>query len=245
MTTELDEAPVAEDVVRMDIAALRKITPEDFSRDMMHEEFRHIFEVCDALWLHSGEPRAPHAELTAGACSNGFVDVLRVLRYTNICEIMAQQLCRTLRRYYDGPVDWVIGSDHAGATLSFAVAAQLGAQHDFTEKGANKTQVWRRFVIEPGESVLQVEELVTSTGTLQAVRDGVRSGNPHPVSFTPLSLALVHRSSVYELEGAPILHVAHYDIESWPPDKCPLCAAGSEKLRPKQNQNWERLTGKV
>jgi orotate phosphoribosyltransferase len=155
---------------------------------------------------------------------------------------LASQLVRKLRKQYDGPVDWVIGSDHAGATLSFAVAAQLMAQHDFTEKGEGKTQVWKRLSIQSGEIVLQVEELITTTGTLQAVREGIRAGNPHPVSFAPLSLVLVHRSNIYEFEGTPIVYVEHYDINSWAPEECPLCAGGSERLRPKQN--WAKLTGK-
>lgn len=242
MTTELDDAPSPEDVVRMDLAALRNLNLEDFGRDITPAELRHIFETCDALWLYSGNPHAPHAELTSGKCSNGFVDVLRVLKYSNLCEIMAGQLVRRLRAYYDGKVDWVIGSDHAGATLSYAVAAQLSAQHDFTEKGEGKSQVWKRFVIEPNEVVLQVEELITTTGTLQLVREGIRAGNPNPVTFAPLSLVLVHRSDVYEFEGAPIVSAAHYDIQTWEPWSCPLCRRGSERLRPKQN--WAKLTSR-
>jgi len=247
MTTGLDENPGPESVVLMDLAALRNLTWENFDRDMTTAEFRHIFETCDALWLHSGDPEAPHAELTNGDCSNGFIDTLRVLRYSNLCEIMAQQLVRKLRKEYEGKVDWVIGSDHAGATLSFAVAAKLMAQHDFTEKGEGKTQVWKRFAIEPEEIVLQVEELITTTGTLRAVREGIRLGtiqnHPHPVSFAPLSLVLVHRSNIFEFEGEPIIYMEHYDIQSWTPEECPLCARGSRRLRPKKN--WAILTGKA
>mgnify|MGYP001589436754 CR=1 FL=1 len=244
MTTELNEAPSPMDVLRMNIAALRNLNLGDLDRYLTPEEFRHIFETCDTLWLHSGDPKDAHAELTSGLCSNGFADVLRTLKYSNLCEIMAGQLVRQLRRYYDGRVDWVIGSDHAGATLSYAVAAQLSAQHDFTEKGEGKKQNWKRFVIKPEEVVLQVEELITTAGTLEAVREGIRAGNPNPVKFAPLSLALVHRSDVYEFEGAPIIYAAHYDIKTWAPEKCPLCSSGSERLRPKERQNWAKLTGR-
>lgn len=243
------------DIKKMDLASLRALDPSDVQGILTSTTLRRIFEACDALWLHSGDPKAPHAELTSGRCSDGFVDVLRVLKHVNLCRIMAHQLLSRLRDHVsayqllsrlrddDGRVDWVIGSDHAGATLSFAVASLIpDAQHDFTEKGPDKTQVWKRFAIEPGEVVLQVEELVTTTGTLQAVRDGIRAGNPTPVTFAPFVLALVHRSDVYEFEGSPIVHLAHYDIKTWAPEECPLCAAGSERLRPKQN--WAKLTGK-
>lgn len=233
-----------DDVLQMDLTALRRLHPEDIMvRDITEAEIRHIFEVCDALWLHSGKASAPHAELTSGRCSNGFVDVLRVLRYSNLCEVFGGQLLRRIQGQYSGAIDWVIGSDHAGATLSFAVAAQMFAQHDFTEKGPDRGQLWKRFAINPGEVVLQVEELVTTTGTLEAVRRGIRQGNPHDVTFAPLTATLIHRSDVNEFEGAPIVYLAHYDIKTWDPSECPLCAGGSSRLRPKQH--WAELTGKI
>lgn len=232
---------------------LGRFKSEDFSEKITETEFDHVFQLADALWLHSGDPNVPHAELTSGRCSNGFVDVLRVLKYTNLCEIFARELVQVynLHRVSLGESvsedlffdpDWVIGSDHAGASISFAVAWLFGAKHDFTEKGDYKTQLWKRHPIEPDELVLQVEELITTTQTLQAVRQGIKEGNPNPVTFVPVVMTLVHRADVYEFEGSPILYLRHYDIASWWPSECQLCAAGSKRLRPKQN--WAELTGK-
>jgi len=233
--------PSPDKVRQMDLAELRELVLADFDRDITPDEIRHILEICDALWLHSGDSLAPHAELTSGMCSDGFADVLRMLRYSNLCEIMAGQLVRVLRQHYDGKVDWVIGSDHAGAVLSHDVARLLKAQHDFTEKSEGKKQVWRRFQIKPDEVVLQVEELITTTGTLQAVREGLRAGNLTPVNFVPFTLALVHRSDSFDFEGDQILHLAHYDINKWSPADCPLCKSGSGRLRPKDH--WAELKG--
>lgn len=245
-------APILEITDPKDLHRLRS---GDFSEQITLEEFDHVFRLADALWLHDGDLAMPHAELTSERCSDGFVDVLRVLKYTNLCEIFAREL---ISIYNFGRVnfgltgkapkellldpDWVIGSDHAGATISYEVARQLKAKHDFTEKGPDKTQLWRRHVIEPDEVVLQVEELITTTGTLQDVREGIRNGNPNPVTFVPVVMTLVHRSDTYEFEESPILYFRHYDIASWKPEECPLCAVGSKRLRPKQN--WAELTRK-
>lgn len=233
-------------LLAMRLSQLLLLNESQIQRPMEEAEVRHIFQECDALWLHSGDPRDPHAELTSGKCSTGFVDVLRVLRYTNLCTIFASQL---VLRYEiqlierDHPVvDWVIGSDHAGATLSFAVAQILGVQHDFTEKGPEKTQMWKRFEIKPNEVVLQVEELVTTTSTLQAVREGIRAGNPSPVNFYPMVLTLVHRSDTRTFDHGPIGYLVHFDIQTWDPADCPLCAQGSKRLKPKHN--WAELTGR-
>lgn len=205
------------------------------------EEFAHLGKIARAFWLHSGDPVAPHAELTSGKCSNGFIDTLRLLRFTNICEILATALVRQIEKHpaFRTQFDWVIGSDHAGAAFSHSVAQHWGVQHDFTEKGEGKAQLWKRFTIEPEETVLQVEELMTTAGTLAAVREGIRRGNAHPVKFAPMSAVLVHRSDVYDYEG-PIVYFAHYDIQVWEPADCPLCQAGSKRVRPKTN--WDELT---
>jgi hypothetical protein len=84
---------------------------------------------------------------------------------------------------------------------------------------------------------------MTTAGTLMAVREGIRRGNPSPVKFASVVGVLVHRSDVYEIEGAPVVYLAHYDIKVWDPSDCPLCAAGSKRFRPKQN--WAKLTGKA
>ncbi len=209
------------------------------SLELRDEEIDHIFRLADALWLHNGDPRKPHALLTSGKHSDGFVDVLRALKYTPICDLMSVLLMEKIIKHCR-KIDWVVGSDHAGAVLSYSVALHLAAKHDFTEKGPDKTQVWKRFTIQPEESVLQVEELITTTGTLQAVREGIRQAHPYPINFAPVVATLIHRSDQYEFQGSPIIYLRHLDINTWEVDKCPLCAQGSAAIRPKEN--WALLT---
>src|SRR2546428_6071732 len=118
MTVHGHDLPTA-DILSLDLAALRHLRPESVRWQLTREEFVHIFRTCDALWLHDGNLRHPHAELTSGKCSDGFINVLQVLRYTNLCQIMADQLVRRLNAQFKDPIHWVIGSDHAGATLSY------------------------------------------------------------------------------------------------------------------------------
>ena len=220
--------------------------PRDMGRRLTVREIMHIFETCEALWRHNGDEKMSHAGLTSGLCSNGFVSVPTVLQYTPLAELFADQIVRMVREVYAGPVNVVVGSDHASATLSYAVAVGFRARHDFTEKGEGKTQRWSRLFIRPDEVVLQVEELITTLSTTNAVRTGVRSGTPHGVNFVPLVATLVDRMNLpgaHEFEGSPIISIHRCDdIKTWQPEECPLCAAGSERINaPKQN--WAKLTG--
>ncbi len=234
------------ELLQMSLPDLRRLRAENLAMALGPEAFDHIFKECDALWQHSGDPKDPHAELTSGMCSDGFVDVLRVLRYTTLCEIMAAQIADKVidLSYLGFPMpDWVIGSDHAGAVLAFEVARQLGVMSDFTEKGEGKSQVWKRFQIEKGAKVLQVEELMTTSLTASEVRKGLVRGNLTPIEFVPYMFTLVNRSTQTTFENAPLHSVRQLTINTWDPSECPLCAAGSERVKPKAN--WAKLTGKT
>lgn len=230
------------EIAIQDLAQLRSL-PSGFhcGKPMETSLVRRILELCDAMWLHSGDPMRPHAELTSGNCSNGYINMSVALSYPNVCEMLAHQVVLAFHKEYQNlEVHWVIGSSYASIALSFMVAKLLGARHGFTEKGSDGKQLWRRHIIEPEETVLQVEELVTTLKTLAAVRTGIREGNPDKVTFASASLVAVHRSDTYEFDGDPLLNVAHFDIQSWEQHKCPLCATGSPRLRPKGN--WKALT---
>jgi orotate phosphoribosyltransferase len=211
---------------------------DDFEDGLTQAAFTHLAKVCNAYWAHSGDPHEPHAALTSHKCSSGYINVPRVLKYSGICMLLGQQLAskawshvfkqawlRGQQRH-----TWVVGSDHAAASLSFAVAYALGCKHEFTEKGPGKSQLWQRHTIQENEMVLQVEDVVTTASTLSEVREGIRSGNSLPVTFAPAVLTLVCRSKSRQFEDGPILYLFHYDFDEWDQDQCPLCKAGSTRL---------------
>ena len=237
-----------------DPKSLLDLRPEHFTPRLLTEaEFAHIFGLLNAFWIYQGDvqnpdPNLPHAELTSGKCSTGYINCSKGLALTNLCSIFAGQLTTKLAQQHGKlPIDWVVASDHAGAAFGKDVANLLDTKYEFCEKGADKSQIWKRQVIEPGETVLQVEELITTLSTITAVRQGIRLGNPHPVEFTPVSLVLVNRSHDRELslEAKPVIHLFYFDIQAYDgPDVCPLCQAGSPRYKPK-GKDWELLTGKA
>lgn len=218
--------------------------------ELPQEELLGWFGLCDAAWVHDDDPAKPHAELTSGKCSNGFFDCLRVLKYVNLSDILAQMLAYQIRKAIgDAKVDWVIGSPMAGITFSHDVARALGAKIAmFVEKDpANPGKmIWNRMVIPADETALQIEELTTTSKTLNAVKEAVDTGNPNPVNWLPFVGILVHRPP-----KLPLTHygdrrvVALIEKEVWAVDQpeCKLCEKGSVRYRPKQN--WPLLTGKV
>jgi len=243
---------------------LRMIDPIEFADEVISErEILKWFEACDAVWIHDGRGGSPHAELTSGKCSNGYFNCSNVLKYPNLTEILAQQLyleigVRLRKTDLLDKIDYVIGSPYAGITYSYELAKAFGAVHGFTEKdpqsGNKKAMKWKRDSIPEGATVLQVEELVTTSGTFQEVRKAVRRDNKNDVNFLPFVATLIHRPvklpTLYPIEDngekTEIEIISLINKEIWAVDQedCPLCKkGGSERLRPKEN--WFKLTNKI
>lgn len=230
---------------RKQLLNIDTLIPE--SHHLTPEEITHLFKIAGALWQHEPGSGKPHAVLTSGLHSDGFIDTLELLTYTPVCDRLAQQLAAEIRRVYNGPVDWVIGSDHAGADLSQSVARVLKARHAFTEKekaADGEVQTWKRHAIEEGEIVLQIEELITTMTTLSRVRAGIAAGNKYPVTYAPVAGVAVNRSSHTSFESTPIVQLVNYSFTTYQPDACALCKEGSEAIN-KPKLNWKRLTGAI
>jgi len=224
------------------------IDPRQYERQMMTQEaILKLFDMCDAAWVHDGNPKSPHAELTSGLCSNGFFDCMRVLKYPNLTEILARQLAKIITFCCDKP-DWVVGSAYAAITFSYEVAKVTGAVHGFVEKDPTdpkgKRMSWARMKIPAGSKVLQIEELITTSGTVIEVRRAIEEGNGEPIIFLPVIGALVHRPPKLPVDygGRKVVALIEREIWAVDPKDCPLCKAGSIRYRPKTH--WAELTGK-
>lgn len=235
----------------MNLKELLDLDPDFFEiGEVSVETILGWFDVCDAYWLHSGDSKDPHAELHSGMCSNGFFDCLRVLKYVNLSDILASQMARRITAVIEyQKVDWVIGSPMAGITFSHDVARALGASTSmFTEKDPEQKgkMLWKRVAIPEGDTVLQIEELTTTSKTLNAVKEAVDSGNPNSVNWLPYVGIFVHRPPKLPVDSygdRKVIPLIETEVWAVDPSECPLCKAGSVRYRPKTH--WKELTGKA
>jgi len=236
---------------------LRRINPRDYDNKVLTpQEILTWFKNEDAYWYYQGKPspEKPHAELTSGLHSDGFFDCLKILRYPNIAEILGRQLYQLLLiNGWLGPndVDWVVSSSYAAITFGHEVAKAFGAIFMMTEKDEkdSRKMVWRRMTIPTEAHVLQVEELITTSGTLQEVYRAVNKGNTVKPNFWGPIGTLVHRPpklpALYQSEfgGRQVVALVEKEIHTFDPFLgCPYCKVGSPFYRPKTH--WAELTGK-
>ncbi len=221
------------------------------------EEVHHVLSLTGALWQHNGDPKAPHAMLRSGKHSDGFIAVTEALKYATINSLFAVSLVNKINRQNLGHIDWVVGSDHAAATFSYAVAQRFmiewinrDLKHNFSEKvveGGGEKQKWSRHTIGKDERVLQIEELCTTNLTLSRVRYGIAEAHPdYPITYIPIIGMAVNRTGSDNFEESSVVSLLditfnEYDVKNG--KQCPLCAGGSEPLEnvKKDVATWAKL----
>ena len=83
-----------------------------------------------------------------------------------------------------------------------------------------------------------VEDVLTTGGSVDLTAEAVTNAGGVVLPFV---IILVNRSGLTEVNGKKIVALIDRPMPMWTPDECPLCKQGSEALRPKGTENWDRL----
>ena len=161
-----------------------------------------------------------HFLLTSGRHSNNYLQCAKIFQNTKYSE----ELCAALaEQFRDDRVDIVIGPAMGAVQMAYEVSRQLGCRNFFTERVDGKMELRRGFVIQPGERVLLVEDVITTGGSVKEVLELVKGMGAEVVGIG----SIVNRSGGKAEFPVPYRAVIEVDVQSWSPEECPLCKAGA------------------
>jgi orotate phosphoribosyltransferase len=125
----------------------------------------------EALFRNSGAVLDGHFLLTSGLHSPVYWEKFRILEnpaYT-------QQLCAMIAEHFKNKgVDVVAGPTTGGIILAYEVARQMGLRCIFAEKEeGGKRGFHRGFVLNPGEQVLVVDDILTTGKSVKEVLEAL------------------------------------------------------------------------
>ena len=187
----------------------------------MSNDLLHVLRDAGAL-------KEGHFLLSSGRHSRQYVEKFDLLRRPRSTE----QACRGfVEKFSAGNVDVVVGPTTGGILLAFEVARQLGVLAAYAERrsdGATGREIRRDTTFEPGARVLVVDDILTTGGS---VRETLAALGVHPVDVVGIGV-LVDRSGGNVDFGVPFVPLATLNIETWLPEACPLCAAGTPLVKP-------------
>lgn len=165
-----------------------------------------------------------HFLLTSGRHSNRYLQCAKVFRNTKYSE----ELCAALaEKYKDDNVELVIGPAMGAVQMAYEVSRSFDCENFFTERDENgKMQLRRGFVIEEGQRILVVEDVVTTGGSVREVMELIKEAGGVVVGVG----SIVDRTGGKIDFGVPFRAVYSAEVESWDADACPLCKEGKLEL---------------
>lgn len=167
-----------------------------------------------------------HFLLTSGRHSSRFMQCSQLLQYPDQTEKICYMLAEP---YLQQEIAVVIGPAMGGVILAYETARILNARAIYAEPEEEKMVLRRGFKIYPDEKALVVEDAVTTGGSVRKVLDLLDS-----IGVTAYGVAvMVDRSAGRVDFGLPTHSLLQVEIESFSPEKCPLCLENIPLQKPK------------
>lgn len=182
------------------------------------------------LFLETGAYLKGHFRLTSGLHSPEYLQCALVLQHPRHAETLGKALAEGLTALTGGrKIDTVVSPAMGGLIIGHEVARALGARHIFTERDAERKMTLRRgFTIQPGESVVVIEDVITTGGSSAEVVELLRAAGANVVAAG----SIIDRSGGKADLGVPRKALATLNVVSWEPAVCPLCAEGQPVVKP-------------
>ncbi len=169
-----------------------------------------------------------HFLLSSGLHSPRYLQCARVLMdpplATRLCQALAERLVPRIA----GTPGAVVAPALGGVLVAHEVARAFGCRGLFTERQEGVMTLRRGFSLEAGESVVVVEDVITTGGSTREVMDAVRAKGARVVAVG----SLVDRSAGKVDLGVPRESLLALEVPSYAAEVCPLCASGSKPEKP-------------
>ncbi|MBW3601285.1 MAG: orotate phosphoribosyltransferase [Actinobacteria bacterium] len=176
-----------------------------------------------ALFERLGVLRGGHFRLSSGRHSDTYLQCALALQHPHVALDLGSALAGRVR---DRTPDVVASPAVGGILAGFAVAAALGRRFVFAERADRPGMALRRGqVVEEGDRVLVVEDVVTTGGSAAEVAALCARRGATVVGVA----ALVDRSGglpAEERPAQPVTALLAVAAGAWTPPECPLCARG-------------------
>jgi len=170
-----------------------------------------------------------HFVLSSGLHSPRYLQCALVLQDPAVATRLGAELANLLRPMIEGEAPTaVIGPALGGVIVAHEVARALGCRALFTERLGDAMVLRRGFELRHGESVVIVEDVVTTGRSTREVMDVLRTLGAKVQAVG----SLVDRTGGTVDLGVPRRSLLAIEVPTYATDVCPLCAQGSRAEKP-------------
>lgn len=166
-----------------------------------------------------------HFVLSSGLHSTNYLQCALLLQHPAEATRFGQALANQFR---EQRIETVAAPAIGGLIIGYEVARSLGARFIWTEREAGLMTLRRGFTIRPGESVLVVEDVITTGGSTRETIETLSRAGARIIG----AASIIDRSSGRADVSVPRVALATLDVPAVAPAACEACARGEEAVKP-------------
>jgi len=184
-------------------------------------------DVQNLLKKH-GAIQEGHFVLASGKHSEFYVQTAQLMKEPSLVDELLEDFRDDLSEAF-GAVDTILTAATGGITFAQQVGLILRTTTIFAERNdSNELELNRGFQLRENESVLLVEDVVTTGGTLTELNELVEENHATTLGV----YTMINRSGMTDWHGRPFLSVLSVDYPVYSPDSCPACSDATDAVRP-------------
>ncbi len=166
-----------------------------------------------------------HFVLSSGLHSTVYLQCALVLQHPGEAEEFGRRIAEHFR---DENIQAVASPAIGGLIIGHEVARSLDARFIWTERENGKMTLRRGFSVTPGETVLVVEDVVTTGGSTRETVEALQASGANVVA----AASIIDRSAGKAEVSVPRVSLASLDVPSVDPSVCEACARGELAVKP-------------
>jgi orotate phosphoribosyltransferase len=175
-----------------------------------------------------------HFILTSGLHSSNYLQCALVLQHPPEAESFARAIAE---QFTGRGIETVVAPAIGGLVIGYETARALNARSIWTERDAGGAMTLRRgFTVRPGESVLIVEDVITTGGSTRETIEAMRAAGASVVG----AASIIDRSGGRADVGVPRIALATLDVPALAPTVCPACQRGEQAVKPGSRKNSDK-----
>jgi orotate phosphoribosyltransferase len=177
------------------------------------------------VFRESGAFLEGHFRLSSGLHSPGYLQCALVLQHPAHAEALGAAIAAATRGWAPTVV---LSPALGGIVIGQEVGRALGVRAIFAERTDGALALRRGFALAPSDRVLVVEDVLTTGGS---TRETIEVATAHGAAVVGAA-SIMDRSGGRHGLAVPYAALCPMDLPTYQPDACPLCAAGSEAVKP-------------
>lgn len=172
-----------------------------------------------ALLEETGALQSGHFRLSSGLHSPAYVQCALLLQKPSHARAIGEALAELIRPLSP---QRIAAPALGGMIVGYAVAEALDVPFFFTERKEGAMLLRRGFRVKTGESVVVVEDVVTTGKSTREAADVVEQHGGVVEGFA----SILNRSGKPSPFGLPYESLLVLDLPAWEEEACPLCVEG-------------------